>query len=119
MNNVVKSKFLKITPRKLRGVINLVRGKNINKAIAILTVTKKRGCFFVERALKNAVANMQNNSKPEDKVDTDSLYIKEAFVDEGPSLKRWLPRAMGRATEVKKRMSHLTIKLEEKKINKK
>ena len=113
MEFVGKAKYLKITPRKLRCVIDLVRGKNVNKAFNVLTVTNKRGCSFVEEVLKNAVNSSQNIKKEEtqEHIDVDHLYIKEIYADEGPTQKRWLPRAMGRATEILKRTSHLTVKL--------
>ena len=108
METVAKARYLKISPVKLRSVADLVRGKNINKAFGTLAVTQKKGCLFVDRALKNAVNNIQNKDV-DNSLDVDALYIKEIFVDEGPSLKRWMPRAMGRATKIKKRTSHLTV----------
>jgi large subunit ribosomal protein L22 len=112
MGTMAKGKYLRITPRKLRGVADLVRDRDVSDAFSILSVTKKRGCLFVEKVLKSAVANAQNNL--DNPVDIDKLYVKEIFVDDGPMRKQWLPRAMGRATIVKKRSSHLTVNLDER-----
>ncbi|MBU0650525.1 50S ribosomal protein L22 [bacterium] len=116
MEFIAKGRYLRVAPRKMQAVATLIRGKNINTAFNILAVTKKRSCYFIEQVLKSAVANSKDSGQhPDNKVDEDKLYVKEIYVGEGPSIKRWLPRAMGRATMVKKRMSHVTIKLEEKK----
>ena len=105
-----KAKFLKVPSKKLRDVADLIRGKNINLALNILKVTNRKASYFINQALKNVIANAQNKN---DKVDVDKLYIKEIFVDEGPMSKRWMPRAMGRATTIRKRTSHLTVKVDE------
>lgn len=113
MEFVARSRYLRISPRKLRGVIDLVRGKNINTAFNILAVTKKRGCALAKQTLKSAVSNSERKLNVEGKehADIDKLYVKEIYVDQGPTQKRWLPRSMGRATKILKRSCHLTVKL--------
>jgi large subunit ribosomal protein L22 len=117
MKTIAKAKYLKISPQKLRSVADLIRGKNINNAFSILMVTKKKGCLFIKNLLKNAVNNIQQKDSM-DNLDIDKLYVEEIYVDGGPVAKRWMPRAMGRATKIRKRTSHLTLCLVEKNIGK-
>jgi large subunit ribosomal protein L22 len=102
------AKYLRVTPRKLRLVADLVRGKNVNEAISLLKFTPKAGAKPTLKAIQSAVANVVNRDDKRE-VDPDSLVVHTIFVDEGPTLKRFLPRAMGRATPIRKRMSHLTV----------
>jgi large subunit ribosomal protein L22 len=102
------AKYLRITPRKLRLVADLVRGKNVNDAMSILKFTPKAGARPALKAIQSAVANIVNKDDSRS-VDPDTLLVRTIFVDEGPTLKRYLPRAMGRATPIRKRMSHLTV----------
>jgi large subunit ribosomal protein L22 len=89
----------------------MIRGRDVQNALDILQHTPKAVAKTIERIVRVAVANAENN---EDVRDIDALYIKEAYVDQGPTMKRYRPRAMGRATRIRKRTSHITIVLDEK-----
>jgi len=105
------AKHVRIAPRKARLVIDLIRGKEVGEAFAILRHTPKAASPIVEKVLKSAIANAEHNyeMEPED------LVIEEAYVNEGVTLKRFRPRAQGRASRIKKRTSHITIVVSEKK----
>ncbi len=103
-------KFIRLTPRKARRVIDLVRGRTASEALVLLGYTPYRGARFVEKVLKSAIANAEQKDT---KVDIDKLIIKSAFVDQGPVMKRTEPRAMGRANVIKKRTCHIKIILSE------
>ncbi|MFZ5641743.1 MAG: 50S ribosomal protein L22 [Bacillota bacterium] len=105
------AKYIRISPRKVRQVVDLIRGKKIGEAIAILKFTPKRAADAVEKVVKSAVANAEHNLE----MDRDALYIAEVYVDQGPTLKRFKPRAMGRADLIRKRTSHITVVVAEKK----
>ncbi len=105
-----KAKHIRIAPRKVRLVADLVRGKDIGEALAILRLTQKRGTEPIEKVVLSAVANAENNNK----MDAEKLYISEIRVDEGPTLKRFRPRAQGRASRINKRTSHITVKVQER-----
>jgi large subunit ribosomal protein L22 len=104
------SRFVRLSAQKARLVVNLIRGKKVESALGILEFTPKRGARLVAKTLKSAVANAESGQR----VDVDALYVKRAFVDEGPTLKRFLPRAHGRATKVFKRTSHITVVVDER-----
>ncbi|OGT94999.1 MAG: 50S ribosomal protein L22 [Gemmatimonadetes bacterium RIFCSPLOWO2_02_FULL_71_11] len=98
------------SPRKMRLVVDLIRGRAVNEAFAILKFSKKGAAKQISKVLLSAVANAREQSRKTDaRLDEDALYVKAAWVDEGPALKRWMPAAMGRATPIKKRTSHVTI----------
>jgi large subunit ribosomal protein L22 len=98
------------SPRKMRLVVDLIRGRAVNEAFAILKFSKKGAARQVSKVLLSAVANAREKSlKTDERLDEDALYVKAAWVDEGPALKRFMPAAMGRATPIKKRTSHVTI----------
>lgn len=99
------AKTIRIAPRKVRLVVDLVRGKQVGDAFAIVKNTNKAASPVIEKLLKSAIANAEHNYQ----MDINNLYIKEAFVDEGPTLKRFRPRAQGRAGLILKRTSHITI----------
>ncbi len=105
------AKYIRISPRKARQVIDLIRGKNIKDAYAILKFTPHKATEPINKVLKSAVANAEHNYE----MDADTLFVKEAYVDVGPSLKRMKPRAMGRADIIKRRTSHITVVVSEKK----
>jgi large subunit ribosomal protein L22 len=105
------AKTVRIAPRKVRLVVDLIRGKNLSDAASILRLTPKASSVVVEKVLKSAAANAVNNHD----MDQSNLYVKEAYVDEGPTLKRYQPRAKGSAYSILKRTSHITIVLEERK----
>lgn len=92
-------------------VVDLIRGKQVGEAVAILKHTPKAVSPIVEKVLNSAIANAEHNYD----MDAENLLIKEAYVDEGPTLKRFRPRAQGRASQINKRTSHITIVLSEKK----
>jgi large subunit ribosomal protein L22 len=103
------SKYLRISPQKLRLVADMVRGKRVSEALTLLRFTPKKGARLVTKTLQSAVANAVNTRS----LDADSLVIGEICVNEGPRLKRWQPRAMGRANRIIKRTSHLSVVLQE------
>lgn len=107
----VKAKLnrLRVAPRKARLVADLVRGKEIDDAINTLNFCRKKAAKPIAKLLHSAVANADELGD----IDVDTLFVKEIRVDEGPTLKRWLPRAMGRATRINKRTSHITVVLDE------
>jgi large subunit ribosomal protein L22 len=105
------AKYVRISPRKVRQVVNLIRGKKINDALAILQFTPNGSTDDVAKVLKSAVANAGHNYD----MNVDDLIITEICVDQGPTLKRIKPRAMGRADQIRKRTSHITVVVGEKK----
>src|SRR5438132_11894807 len=98
-------RYVRITPRKCNQVLDLIRGQGVEQAQTTLQFTPKLGARIVQKVLKSAVANALHESK----IRVEDLYVKEAVVGAGPTLKRWLPRAQGRATPLLKRMSHVSI----------
>ena len=102
-------KFLKISPRKVRLVASLVRGLEVEKALDQLKFMSKKAAKPTMKLIASAVANAENNFE----LKKDNLIIKEIRVDEGPTLKRWMPRARGRATSIRKRTSHMQLTLAE------
>ncbi len=105
------ARYVRISPRKVRQVVDLIRGKKVSDALAILQFTPKGATEPVTKVLQSAVANAEHNYE----MDTDALFVKEVFVDQGPTLKRIKPRAMGRADQIRKRTSHITVVVGEKK----
>ena len=105
------ARYIRMTPRKLRLVVDLVRGRQVKDALEILKFVPKYGAKVVLKAINSAVANAENEPY---KMDVENLYISAATVDQGPVLKRFIPRAQGRASAIRKRMSHVTIKLRER-----
>ena len=103
------TRYLRIAPRKIRLVIDTVRYKPVSEAFAVLANLKKKGAHFVGKTLKSAEANAKGK-----KMDETRLYVREIKVDGGPMLKRFMSRSMGRADEILKRTSHLTIVLGER-----
>jgi len=101
------------SPRKVRLVADILRGKSVSRALASLAFLPKKASGQLKKLLMSAIANAKTNNK-KDKAD---LFIKEIYVNEGPTLKRFMPRAMGRATRINKRTSHISIILEEQKIS--
>ena len=103
------AKYIRISPRKIRLIMDQIRGKKIEEAVNLLSFSSQKGAFILRKLINSAVANANENYD----IDVDTLYIKRVFADEGPTLKRFRPRAMGRATSIRKRTSHLTIILDE------
>ena len=103
------AKYIRIAPRKVQIVLDLIRNQPANKAMAILRHTSKAACEPLEKLLKSAMANAENNFE----MDTKRLYVAECFVCPGPTLKRFRPRAQGRGMRILKRTSHITLVLKE------
>jgi large subunit ribosomal protein L22 len=103
-------RYERIAPRKVRVVADLIRGRAVDEAINILMFSEKGAARVLKKVLMSAIANAEDKSSD---VDTDALFIKEVTVDQGPTLKRWRPRAMGRATRINKRTSHIRIVLDD------
>jgi large subunit ribosomal protein L22 len=110
MEAVAKSRFIRISPRKLRLVCDLIVGKKIDQALAMLEFTPKRGAKLLSKTLLSAVANARDQQN----VDEDRLYVKRATADTGPTWKRSLTRAHMHATPILKRTSHLTVVVDER-----
>ena len=109
-NQVVKakSKYLRQSPYKVRLVLNLIRGLEVKEALDVLKFTKRKAADEIKQVLESAIANAETNLG----LNSSNLYISKAIADEGPTLKRFRPRARGRAGRINKRTSHLTIELE-------
>ena len=101
--------MIRISPRKVRIVGDLIKKRNINDAMGILTYMPQKASFILKKLLDSAIANARQKKY----VDVDNLYVKNVIVDGGPMMKRFLPRAMGRATKIRKRTSHITMILDE------
>ncbi|CAB1261591.1 50S ribosomal protein L22 [Clostridium sp. MT-14] len=104
------ARYVRMSSMKVGIVLDLIRGKNVNEAFAILKYTPKDGAVVVNKLLKSAVANAENNLD----LDKDNLYISEAYACEGPTLKRFQAHAQGRAFRINKRSSHITLIVKER-----
>ena len=104
------AKYIRIAPRKLRIVINLIRGKSVGEAFAILKFTPKVGSEVIEKVLRSAVANAEHNFD----MNVDNLIVSYCAVDQGPTMKRIHPRSRGQAFKILKRSSHVTVAVKEK-----
>jgi len=104
------ARSIRIAPRKAKLVIDLIRGKQVGDAIAILRHTPKAASPIVEKLLNSAIANAEHNYS----LDVNKLVVTEVFVNQGPTMKRFRPRAMGRASRINKRTSHITLVVSEK-----
>ena len=103
------------SPRKMRLVIDLIRGKHVNEAFAILQFSKKKGAEIIDKTLRSAVANARQKAENDGEVvDVDDLYVKEAYVNEGSRLKRWRAAAQGRAAPIKHPTAHVIIVVDTK-----
>jgi len=105
-----EARYVRIAPRKVRVVMDLIRGKQLSEALNIVRFTPKAASPVLEKLLLSAAANAENNYE----MNRDALYVAECYADQGPTLKRFRPRARGRATMIRKKTSHITIILEEK-----
>lgn len=103
------AKYMRISPRKVRIVAKNIKGLTVENALSQLRYTPKKAAVILLKVLNSALANAEQKSE----IDVDTLYVKNVFVDEGPTAKRWRPRAMGRATRIRKRTSHVTVILDE------
>lgn len=104
------AKYVRIAPRKVNLVAAEIRGKQVDEALAMLKFTPRRGATELEKVLKSAVANAENNLS----LDRENLYVSEAYGNEGPTLKRFRPRSQGRAYSILKRTSHIGIVVAER-----
>ena len=111
MESSATLRYARISPRKVRVVAKLIRGKPVDDAVNTLMFTQRGPAPLLKKLLISAIANAEEKS--EGTLDTDSLLVKEVAVDQGPTLKRWRPRAMGRATRINKKTSHIRIVLGE------
>ena len=113
MISSAKAKFQSISPRKARMVVNLIRGRDASEALQLLEFTQKAGAPFVKKLIASAVANAKVK-RPD--IDVDSLYVSKVAVDKGPNshMRRFRPRAQGRATRVQKGISHILVELDER-----
>ena len=108
METKAQAKYIRIASRKVQVIVPAIKGKKVEEAIALLGFIPRKGARILNRVLHSAVANAGQN-----KVDIDTLIVKKILVDQGPTLKRFMPRAMGRATPILKRTSHITVILDE------
>ena len=104
------AKYVRMSPIKVGAVLDLIRGKNVNEAFAILEFTPREAAVEIKKVLKSAVANAENNNA----LDTDRLYVSEAFVGQGPTLKRFRPMDHGKAFRINKKTSHITVVVKER-----
>ena len=110
MEVTAKLRYAKIGAQKVRAVVDTIRGKNVNEALRILAFMDKKGSVMVKKLVESAVANADQKKV----IDVDSLYVKTVFVDQGPVQHRWMPRAQGRATPIRKKTSHINLILDER-----
>lgn len=110
MEAVAKAKYVRISAQKARLVADAIRGMKVSDALNQLKFTPKKAAGLFHKVVSSAVANASQQPG----VDVDNLYIKKAYVDEGPTMKRWLARAMGRAFIIRKRSAHLTVVVDER-----
>jgi large subunit ribosomal protein L22 len=104
------AKYIRVSPRKIRLLMDEIRGKKVEEALNLLTFAPQKGAPILRKLVNSALANA--GQYPD--IDVDSLFIKRVFANEGPTLKRFRPRAMGRATHIRKRSCHLTVILDER-----
>jgi large subunit ribosomal protein L22 len=104
------AKYIRMSPRKIKVVLDVIRGKNASEAMAILKHTPRAAAPVVAKLLKSAMANAENNNK----MDVSKLYVAETYANQGPTLKRFQPHAQGRAFRILKRSSHITVVLKER-----
>lgn len=110
MPGVAKLRHQRLSPQKARLVADLVRGKNALEALNMLKFTNKKAAIYIEKTLRSAIANAENNLG----MDVDKLYVSKIMIDKGPVLKRLMPRAMGRADIIRKPLAHITVEVEER-----
>jgi large subunit ribosomal protein L22 len=110
MEATAKARFVRVPPRKARAVADLVRGKSVNQALAILMSVPKNASKIIGRTLDSAVANAVFKAEGA-KLDIDTLKVSTITVDEGPTVMRWRPRARGRATRIRHRTSHIVVRV--------
>jgi large subunit ribosomal protein L22 len=105
---MARARYVRVTPMKARRVVELIQGRSAQEALAVLQFAPQAASELVSKVLASAIANAQNNLQ----LNPDTLVVHRAFVDEGPTLKRFRPRAQGRAYRIRKRTSHITVEVE-------
>ncbi|MBE9374980.1 50S ribosomal protein L22 [Saccharopolyspora sp. HNM0983] len=105
---VARARFVRVSPMKARRVVELIKGRSASEALAVLKFAPQTASGPVSKALASAMANAENNNS----LDPATLWVNHAYVDEGPTLKRFRPRAQGRAYRIRKRTSHITVEVE-------
>ncbi len=113
MEAQAQAKYVRISPIKTRRVLELIQGKNVEEAINILHFTPKRAARVIEKTLRSAVANFMQSDEGS-KLSPDEIFVKKAYVDGGPMLKRFRPMSMGRVGRIRRRTSHITIIVEDR-----
>ena len=107
---IARAKYLRVAPRKVRLVADLIRGKSVAEARNILHYTVKKSAPLITKVLESAVANAESAAaEKRERINTDDMIISRIFVDEGPTLRRFTPQPRGRATRIRKRSSHITL----------
>ncbi len=105
-------RYVRVAPQKARLVADLVRGKDVSEAIETLTFVHKKSAPIIRKLVESAVANAETGAERDSvDLDIDELYVKTIFIDQGPTLRRFRPRAQGRATRILKKTSHITVEL--------
>ena len=104
------ARYVRVSPRKARQIVDQIRGKSLAEALALLELSPKGASRIVSKVVRSAAANAENNLE----LNTDELYVARAYVDQGPALKRVMPRARGMADRIRKRTSHITVVLAER-----
>lgn len=110
MDARAEAKYVRISPLKVGFICTEIRGKRVDEALAILKFTPKKGAGILEKVLKSAIANAENNFN----MDRDSLYVSEAYANDAPRMKRWRPKAKGMAYPIIKRSSHIGVVVKER-----
>ena len=115
MEAKAKARFVRVTPQKARRVVDLIRGKQAGEAVAVLKFAPQAAGETVLKVVESAIANAREGAKRAgERLDESDLFVAEVFVDEGPTLKRFRPRAQGRASQILKRTSHITVVVAER-----
>ena len=110
METIVKLKYIKQSAKKVRFVLNMIKGSSVSNALNKLDNINKKAAISISKAIRSGLANL-SNAEGNENVNRNDFYVSDAYVDQGPSMKRFRPAAMGRATPILKRSSHLTLKL--------
>jgi large subunit ribosomal protein L22 len=110
METRASTRFVRVSPQKARLVVDLIRGRKVEEALSVLEFTPRKAAGIIAKTLRSAVANAEDTRN----IDIDDLVVTRCWVDEGPTLKRMLPRAQGRADKINKRSSHITVVVDEK-----
>ncbi len=109
------ARYIRMSPRKVRQIVDLIRGRSVEEAINLLHFTPKRASVPVEKLLRSAVANAMNMDEAS-RLDADDLFIKEIMVDQGPTMRRYNPGPMGRASIIRKRSCHISVTVSDQQV---